>query len=140
MHSSTTRLSLCYALLLFLFSCSSKKETIKQIDYNNDLLQRVRAAASAIPGSAPSSISYLKYAESIRKWSDLITGGSGDPAKMARTAFQIQYADGWVMVDAGMDKQVDHFFEKDGPQPFDEAKADTVRRAVEGAETHFNHS
>lgn len=127
-------LSKAWVVLVFLAAaCSHKKETEPTIDYNNELLQRIRAAAVAIPGSMPQSIAYLKYAESIRKWSDLIEGGGNEPAKMARTAFQIQYPDGWVMVDAGMDKQVQHFFEKDGPQPFDEAKADTVRRAVEGA-------
>lgn len=124
-------------LLLFLLaimaSCGKKETQQPAIEYNNELLQRVRAAAMTIPGNPPVSIGYLKYAESLRKWSDLVEGGSDDPAKMARTAFQIQYPDGWIMVDAGMDRAVHHFFEKDGPQPFDQVKADTVRRAVEGA-------
>ncbi|MET0394952.1 MAG: MBL fold metallo-hydrolase [Chitinophagaceae bacterium] len=114
-------------------SCRDKEAKEPAIAYNNELLQRVRAAATAIPGNMPVAIGYLKYAESLRKWSDLVEGGSNDPAKMARTAFQIQYPDGWIMVDAGMDKAVHHFFEKDGPQPFDQPKADSVRKAVEGA-------
>lgn len=122
-----------FCLAVFLFSCSENKEEKTDLRYDNELLQRVRAAANAVPGSFPQTIGYIKYAESVRKWSDLVEGGSDDPAKMARTAFQVVYPDGWIMIDAGMDRAVHRFFEKDGPQPFDEAKADTLRRAVESA-------
>ena len=132
--TKTLSVVLLLSLSLILFgSCRDKAAKEPAIEYNNELLQRIRAAASAIPGAMPATIGYLKYAESLRKWSDLVEGGSNDPAKMARTAFQIQYPDGWIMVDAGMDKAVHHFFEKDGPQPFDQPKADSVRKAVEGA-------
>ena len=56
-----------------------------------------------------------------------------ESATMARTAFQVHYSDGWVMIDAGMDRAIHKFFEKNGPQPFDSTKADSVRLAVEGA-------
>ena len=122
-----------FSALLAFTSCKSKGKSEASIAYDADLIQRIRAAAQAVPGSAPTAINYTKYAESIRKWSDLIEDGSDDPCKMARTAFQIIYPDGWIMVDAGMDKQVHHFFEKDGAQPFDQAKADSVRYAVENS-------
>jgi glyoxylase-like metal-dependent hydrolase (beta-lactamase superfamily II) len=63
----------------------------------------------------------------------VIEGGTNDPYTMARTAFQVEYPDGWVMIDAGMDRQVHHFFEKERVQPFDEAKAKQVKQAVESA-------
>ncbi|MEI6946299.1 MBL fold metallo-hydrolase [Paraflavisolibacter sp. H34] len=122
------------AFLLVVFAgCTNETETPSAPEYNTELLQRIRAAASIIPGPFPTGIGYLKFSESIRKWSEVIEGGSEDPCKMARTAFQIHYPDGWVMVDAGMDRQVHKFFEKEKPQPFDDAKADRVRQAVEGA-------
>lgn len=123
----------CCFLSAVLLSCSTGPQSEKPVIYNAELLQRVRAAATAVPGSAPLSIGYTKYAESVRKWSEVVEGGGDDPCKMARTAFQIVYPDGWIMVDAGMDRAVHKFFEKQGPQPFDEAKADSVRRAVEAA-------
>ena len=97
-------------LSIALISCSEPAAKEKAIVYNAELLQRVRAAGASIPGAAPVSIGYLKYAESVRKWSEVVEGGSEDPCKMARTAFQINYSDGWIMIDAGMDRAVHKFF------------------------------
>ena len=119
--------------LLILFSCSNKTESPKAPDYTPELLNKIRLAASTVPGALPVRINYLKYAESIRKWSDIVDGGSNDPCKMARTVFQIVYPDGWIMVDAGMNRDIHHFFEKQGPQPFDDAKAGQVVKAIQGA-------
>ena len=127
--------------VVILISCSNepakKNEELsgkREIQYNKDLLDSVRAAATTTSGELPTSIGYIKYAESIRKWSDLVEGGANEPARMARTAFQVRYPDGeWVMIDAGMDRAIHKFFERNGPQPFDSTKADSVRQAVEGA-------
>jgi len=110
-----------------------ERPTKNAIEYNDNLLQRVRAAAKTVPGNAPLSINYIKYAESRRPCNLVVEGGSNDTCVMARTAFQLMYPDGWIMVDAGMDRAVHHFFEKAGPQPFDDAKAASVKKAVEGA-------
>jgi glyoxylase-like metal-dependent hydrolase (beta-lactamase superfamily II) len=122
-------------LLMLVIAASSDAQTTEQDapEYNNELLQHIRATSRSIPGELPTNINYLKYAESIRKWSDVIEGGTSDPYTMARTAFQVEYPDGWVMIDAGMDRQVHHFFEKERVQPFDEAKAKQVKQAVESA-------
>lgn len=127
--------------VVILISCSDepakKNEELsgkKEIQYNKDLLDSVRAAATSTTGELPTSIGYIKFAESIRKWSDLIEGGANEPARMARTAFQVRYPDGgWIMIDAGMDRAIHKFFERNGPQPFDSTKADSVRLAVDGA-------
>ena len=105
----------------------------KAPNYDEALLTKVRAAALAIPGELPVGINYLKYAASIRKWKDLIEGGSDDNATMARTAFQIEFPQGYIMVDAGMDRAVHHFFERNGPQPFDDSAANRVALAVQQA-------
>jgi glyoxylase-like metal-dependent hydrolase (beta-lactamase superfamily II) len=120
--------------LAILLSCNNAKAPETQAPaYDEALLNKVRAAAVAIPGDLPVAINYLKYAASIRKWKDLIEGGSDDNATMARTAFQIEYPQGFIMVDAGMDRAVHHFFEKNGPQPFDDSAANKVALAVQQA-------
>ena len=120
--------------ILVILGCNTKTESTAEAPaYDDALLSKVRAAAVAIPGDLPVAINYLKYAASIRKWKDLIEGGSDDNATMARTAFQIEYPQGFVMVDAGMDRAVHHFFEKAGPQPFDDSAANKVALAVQQA-------
>lgn len=120
-------------LSLLLAGCAEKKNGLLGPVYDDALLQQTRAAALAIPGVLPVGINYSKYAASIRKWEDVIQDGSKDACTMARTAFQIEYPDGWIMVDAGMDRAVHHFFEKEKAQPFDDAAADIVAKAVQQA-------
>ena len=114
-------------------ACNNKQDKIQAPEYNDALVQKVRTAATLIPGELPVSINYLKYAANIRKWKDIIEGGSDDACTMARTAFQIVYSQGYVMVDAGMDRAVHHFFEKDSPQPFDDARANLIATSVQQA-------
>lgn len=119
-------------LLALFFSCGGKNKMAAP-DYDEALLQRIRAAAAAVPGPMPVHINYQKYASSIRKWSEVVEDGGDDPATIARTAFQIVYPDGFIMVDAGMDRAVHHFFEKESPQPYDDTLAAKVAQAVQSA-------
>src|SRR5690348_12118172 len=121
-------------LAVSVLSCNNgPSNKVQAPEYDDALLNRIRSAAMAIPGALPTSINYQKYAASIRKWKDLVEGGSDDNATMARTAFQIEYPQGFVMVDAGMDRAVHHFFEKNGAQPFDDSAANKVALAVQAA-------
>lgn len=122
-------------MFMLLVACGKNKKNNGEnsIQYDHTLIQRIRTAATSIPGALPDDISYVKYASSPRKWNTLVDSADEHTAVMARTAFQIHYADGWIMVDAGMDSAVHHFFEKDGPQPFNAEKADSVRMAVDSA-------
>jgi hypothetical protein len=79
--------------------------------YGADLLVRVRAAAMTIPGALPSRINYVKLAESHRPLADIIDGGSQDDYVSARTAFQVVYPTGTVMIDSGMDRAVHRFLD-----------------------------
>jgi glyoxylase-like metal-dependent hydrolase (beta-lactamase superfamily II) len=133
MKRSYTRIFYSLIILLPLIACSHKEADVHMPEYNDALVQKIRTAATAIPGELPLSISYTKFAASIRKWKDIIEGGSDDACTMARTAFQIKYRLGYVMVDAGMDRTVHHFFEKNGAQPFDDAKANLVATSVQQA-------
>lgn len=96
-------------------------------------LDDVRRTAAMIPGRRPLRINVLKFAESRRTKNFSIKGAPAIPSVQARTAFQVVYADGSVMVDAGMDEQVHTFFGRGVEEPYDAEAARQVERAVRGA-------
>jgi glyoxylase-like metal-dependent hydrolase (beta-lactamase superfamily II) len=93
----------------------------------------IRHAATLIPGRRPLRINIQKFAESHRTKNFSVKGAPNDPSVQARTAFQVVYADGTVMVDSGMDRQVHAFFGRGVDEPYDAAAAGVVRRAVDRA-------
>ena len=101
--------------------------------YSADLLGLVRRAATAIPGAQPSSINYIKVAESHRPLSEIIEGGSQERYVSARTAFQVVYPSGSIMIDSGMDQAVHKFFGFGREEPFwpdrNAAVQDALRKA-----------
>src|SRR5262249_6115028 len=86
--------------------------------YSADLLGLVRRAATAIPGALPSGINYIKVAESHRPLAEIIEGGSQERYVSARTAFQVVYPAGSVMIDSGMDQTVHKFFGFGRDEPY----------------------
>jgi glyoxylase-like metal-dependent hydrolase (beta-lactamase superfamily II) len=86
--------------------------------YAADLLTHVRAAAKAVPGPLPIHINFIKIAESHRPLSDIIVGGSQQDYVSARTAFQVVFPGGWVMIDSGMDETVHKFFGFGRAEPY----------------------
>ena len=101
--------------------------------YSADLLARVRAAAATIPGALPTRINYLKVAESHRPMSDIIEGGSKENYISARTAFQVVYPSGSVMIDSGMDQTVHKFFGFGREEPFWPERNAAVQQALKQA-------
>jgi glyoxylase-like metal-dependent hydrolase (beta-lactamase superfamily II) len=102
--------------------------------YGADLLARVRTAAAAIPGAPPSRINYVKIAESHRPMSDIIDGGSPANYISARTAFQVVYPSGSVMIDSGMDQAVHKFFGFGREEPFWPERNAAVQAALKQAQ------
>jgi glyoxylase-like metal-dependent hydrolase (beta-lactamase superfamily II) len=96
-------------------------------------LDDVRHVAAVIPGRRPLRINILKFAESRRTKNFSIKGAPADPSIQARTVFQVIYADGSVMVDAGMDQQVHKFFGRGVAEPYDSEAAKQVEHALGGA-------
>lgn len=92
-------------------------------------ITEVRRVARLIPGPKPLRVNVLKFAESRRTKNFSIQGAAAEPSVQARTAFQVVYADGSVMVDAGMDEQVHKFFGRGVEEPYDAVAA----RQVDGA-------
>jgi glyoxylase-like metal-dependent hydrolase (beta-lactamase superfamily II) len=101
--------------------------------YGADLLARVRAAATVIPGAQPSRINYIKLAESHRPLADIIDGGSKDDYVSARTAFQVVYPTGTVMIDSGMDQAVHRFFGFGREEPYWPERNAAVQEALKQA-------
>src|SRR5256712_9392115 len=91
-------------LLAFLFLIPQKPEV-----WTADIDQ-IRQAARLIPGRDPLRINVLKFAESRRAKKFSVKGAPDEPSVQARTVFQVVYADGYVMLDAGMDRQGPHLF------------------------------
>src|SRR5215470_8866512 len=101
--------------------------------YSPDLLARVRAAATIVPGAQPSRINYVKFAESHRPLADIIEGGSQENYVSARTAFQVVYPSGWAMIDSGMDQAVHKFFGFGRVEPYWPERNAAVQEALRKA-------
>jgi len=96
-------------------------------------LAEIRHAAGLVPGPRPVRLHVRKFAESRRTKNFSVRGAPADPSVQARTAFQVVFPDSYVMVDAGMDRDVHRFFGRGADEPYDDAAAAEVQRAVNGA-------
>jgi glyoxylase-like metal-dependent hydrolase (beta-lactamase superfamily II) len=93
-------------------------------------LADIRATAALIPGRRPLRVNILKFAESRRTKNFSVKGAPAVPSVQARTAFQVMFADGHIMVDTGMDQQVHRFFGRGVEEPFDAEAAGQVEHAL----------
>jgi glyoxylase-like metal-dependent hydrolase (beta-lactamase superfamily II) len=96
-------------------------------------LDELRHAAGLVPGRKPLRINVVKFAESLRTKNFSVKGAPSEPSVQARTAFQVIYSDGAVMIDSGMDQQVHKFFGRGVEEPYDTAAAEQVEKAVRAA-------
>jgi glyoxylase-like metal-dependent hydrolase (beta-lactamase superfamily II) len=82
-------------------------------------LAEIRRLARALPGPLPLAVNGVRVAASIRPERFVIEGGGDKPITMPRTAFQIVYPDGTVMIDSGLDKEThDSFSTPDKREPY----------------------
>ncbi|MDA1183967.1 MAG: MBL fold metallo-hydrolase [Acidobacteria bacterium] len=93
----------------------------------------IRRTAALIPGPRPLRVNFLKFAESHRTKNFSVDGAPTAPSIQARTAFQLVYPDGHVMVDAGMDITVHDFFGRGVQEPYLSEAARQVEQAVRDA-------
>jgi len=96
-------------------------------------IDRLRAVSRMLPGSHALRINVLKFAESRRTKNFSIKGAPAAPSIQARTAFQVVYPDGYIMIDSGMDQQVHKFFGRGTEEPYDSAANQEIQRALRGA-------
>jgi glyoxylase-like metal-dependent hydrolase (beta-lactamase superfamily II) len=93
-------------------------------------LNAIRQAARTTPGALPLRVNVVKFAESRRTKNFAVKGSPAEPSIQARTAYQVVYPDGAVMIDAGMDLQVHRFFGRGVEEPYFPAEAQKVERAL----------
>jgi glyoxylase-like metal-dependent hydrolase (beta-lactamase superfamily II) len=96
-------------------------------------LDDIRRTAALVPGARPLRVNFLKFAESHRTKNFSVDGAPAIASIQARTAFQVVYPEGTVMVDAGMDKTVHDFFGRGVEEPYSPEAALLVERAVRDA-------
>ena len=96
-------------------------------------LEDVRRTAAVIPGPRPLRINFRKFAESLRTKNFSVKGAPEAPSIQARTAFQVIYADGHVMIDAGMDLTIHSFFGRGVEEPYFPEAVRQVEQAVRDA-------
>lgn len=92
-----------------------------------------RRVAGLLPGRRPLRINTVKFAESRRSKNFSVKGAPAEPSVQARTAFQVVYADGTVMVDAGMNQQIHRFFGRGAEEPYDAEAARQLEAALDRA-------
>ena len=117
---------------------SAATETPFDIDLNE-----LRRLAALLPGARPVAVNGIKVAASIRPRKFVIAGGDASPVEMPRTAFQVVYPDGAVMLDAGLDREThDSFSEPDKREPYFPGEFAKLQRALDAARlivlTHFH--
>lgn len=79
--------------------------------YSQNLLHTVQQQANSVPGDFPIAIHYVEYATTKRTMADSIAGGDAKiPYIQSRTAYQVVYPMGTIMIDSGMTKEMNTFF------------------------------
>jgi glyoxylase-like metal-dependent hydrolase (beta-lactamase superfamily II) len=105
-------------------------------------LSTLRRLAGVIPGALPVALNGVRVAASIRPRKFVIEGGDDAPVTMPRTAFQVVYPDGSVMLDSGLDRATHDSFSPDKPEPYFPEEFARLRRALDAARlivlTHFH--
>src|ERR1700724_2729989 len=94
------------------------KGGIAVLDGQTFSLDEIRQVATMVPGKRPLRINVLKFAESRRTKNFSVKGAPPEPSAQARTVFQVVYADGYIMIDSGMDQQVHKFFGRRVEEPY----------------------
>jgi len=124
--------ALFIAVLLMLGGWSCAWAQDKTPAWSADLNQ-VRRVSAIIPGARPLRVNVIKFAESRRTKNFSVKGAPKEPSIQARTAFQVVYRDGAVMIDSGMDLQVHKFFGRGVEEPYFPEAAKEVERALRAA-------
>lgn len=93
------------ATLLLVLGTSANTLAGQTTTYSDRLLPLIRRAAALSPGDLPTSI-HVGFLNPFRRpLSVVVEGGSTDSASAAYTVFQITFPHGWIVVDAGLDRE-----------------------------------
>jgi glyoxylase-like metal-dependent hydrolase (beta-lactamase superfamily II) len=73
--------------------------------WTDSLLGKIRNAATMVPGAPPQAVHVLRLAGQDALQSEVLDGGSNEKFHGTYAVYQIRFTDGWIMVDAGIDKE-----------------------------------
>ncbi len=108
--------------------------------YTDSLLPALRRVAGAVPGALPQGVRVLAFNWSRGLASGVVDGAPADSVDRANVVFQIRYPSGWIMVDAGMDKEI-----ANNPPRFSQERYDRVQLGLRDARLivmtheHYDH-
>jgi glyoxylase-like metal-dependent hydrolase (beta-lactamase superfamily II) len=120
----------------------AERTEVQEVPFVADL-GTIRRLAGVLPGPRPLAVNGIRVAASIRPRKFVIAGGDDTPVTMPRTAFQVVYSDGTVMIDAGLDREThDSFSTPDQREPYFPDAFAGLQRALNEARmivlTHFH--
>ena len=107
----------------------------QQNPYSGTLLASIRAAAKSVPGPRPRELRYIGVAETRLPLSSAVAGADTQRVSGDFPAFQIRFADRWIMVDAALDSSV--MIQTYGPgaaDRFSRARFDSLQLALRDAD------
>jgi glyoxylase-like metal-dependent hydrolase (beta-lactamase superfamily II) len=118
------------------------KAELREVPFAADL-SVIRRLAGLLPGARPILVNGIRVAASIRPNRFVIEGGDDTPITMPRTAFQVVYPDGTVMIDSGLDREThDSFSAPDKREPYFPEQFAKLQQALHAARmivlTHFH--
>ena len=101
-------------------------------DWAADIAE-IRRLAAVIPGARALRINVEKFAESRRTKNFAVKGAAAEPSVQARTAYQVVYPDGQVMIDSGMNQEIHRYFGRGTEEPYFPEAAERVQRGLQAA-------
>jgi glyoxylase-like metal-dependent hydrolase (beta-lactamase superfamily II) len=95
------------AICLSASALSAQAQLADSLTYTDSLLFRVRALARAVPGDLPRAARFLTFAEEKVPLSYMLMGGRDSLVVVTHPVFQVRYPRGWIMIEAGWNRDVD---------------------------------
>ena len=120
----------------------AERAGVEEVPFEADL-PAIRRLANLLPGAKPTAVNGIRVAASIRPRKFVVEGGDETPVNMPRTAFQVVYPDGTVMIDSGLDQEThDSFSTPDKREPYFPEAFAQLQQALNRARmivlTHFH--
>ena len=114
-------------------------EVLARYSYADDLIDSSRVAAQSVQGPLPREVRYNPFAEFSTPLGEVMDDAGDAKAQGVYAVFQVRYPNGWLMIDAGIDREA----EPSTDVKFLPGGHEKVQEALEGADqiilTHEHH-
>lgn len=115
--------------------------------YSDALLARIRTAAQSLPGPRPRELRYIAIGEAHPRLNIFVAGADTQRVMSVFPAFQIRFANRWIMVDAGLDSSaIVKYYGSMAGVAYSKARYDSLQLALRDADAivltheHFDHA